>query len=202
MQHLLDICDTFGVQLSYNATKSFSLCFRTKQIKINPPSFVWGKQIIPAVDKCKYLGILVSETNCDGDLKRQMRKYYANVNMLLLKFSCCSSDVKCCMFKSYRTTMYCSPMWFDSTVTFTKKLKTAYNNGLRRLLNLKKYNSASEMFVNLNILSFGEQLRKSVFSFRKRIIYSDNSLVHSIVNSVAPLYSKIWAWWSDIFNTY
>ena len=54
-----------------------------------------------------------------------------------------------------------------------------------RLLNLAKYNSASEMFV-----SFGEQLQKSVFSFRNRIFNSDNSLVHSIVNSVAPLFSK------------
>ena len=50
--------------------------------------------------------------------------------------------------------MYCSSMWFDSTVTSMKKLKIAYNNGFRRLLNLPKYNSASEMFVNLNIPSF------------------------------------------------
>ena len=58
------------------------------------------------------------------------------------------------------------------------------------------------MFVNLNILSFGEQLQKSGFSFRKRIINSDNSLVHGIVNAASPLYSKIWALWSDILNTY
>ena len=55
-------------------------------------------------------------------------------------------------------------MWFDSTVTSMKKLKIVYNNGLRRLLNLPKYNSASEMFVNLNISSFSEMLRKLVFS--------------------------------------
>ena len=73
--------------------------------------------------------------------------------MLLRKFSYCSPDVKCCMFKSYCATMYCSSMWFYSTVTSMKKLKIAYNNDLRRLLNLPKYNSASEMFVNLNILS-------------------------------------------------
>ena len=96
--------------------------------------------------------------------------------------------------------MYCSSMWFGSTVTSMKELKIAYNKGLRRLLNLPKYNSASEIFVNLNILSFGEQLRKSVFSFRKRIINSDNSLVHDIVNSAAPLFSKISAWWSNILK--
>ena len=63
MQHLLDICATYAnsYQLLYNATKSFSLYFSPKQIKINPPSFVLGKQIIPAVDKCKYLDIIVSD---------------------------------------------------------------------------------------------------------------------------------------------
>ena len=131
-----------------------------------------------------------------------MRKYYANANMLLRKFSYCSPDVKCCMFKSYCATMYCSSVWFDSTVTSMKKLKIDYNNGLRRLLNLPKYNSASEMFVNLNIPSVNELLRKFVFSFKTRIIESDNSLVNGIVTSTISLFSSIWAWWSDILDTH
>ena len=128
--------------------------FKPNLIKITSPSFVLGKHVIPAVDKCKYLGIIVSETNCDNDLKRQMRKYYANANIVLRKFSYCSPDVKCCMFKSYWATMYCPSMWFDSTVTATKKLKLHTTMAL--ILNLAKYNSAPEMFVNLNIPSFGE----------------------------------------------
>ena len=59
--------------------------------------------------------------------------------------------------------MYCPSVWFDSTVTSMKNLKIAYNNDLRRLLNLPKYNSASEMFVYLNILSFGEQFCENLF---------------------------------------
>ena len=124
MQHLLDICDTYAIshQISYNATKSFSLCFRPKQIQLNAPCFVLGKQLIPAVDRCKYLGIIVSEVNCDGDLKKANGKVLCySKNMLLQKFSYCSPDVKCCMFKSYCSTMYCSSMWFDSTVTSMKK---------------------------------------------------------------------------------
>ena len=86
--------------------------------------------------------------------------------------------------------MYCSSMCFDSTVTSMKKLRTAYNSGLRRLLNLPKYNSASAMVVNLNIPSFGEFLRKFVFSFKSRNMNSDNLLVNDIVR----LFSEIWAW--------
>ena len=97
--------------------------------------------------------------------------------------------------------MYCSSMWFDSTVTAMRKLRIAYNNGLRRILNLPKYNSASEMFVNLNIPSFDELLQKFVYSFKSRIQDSCNSLVNGIVKSSVPLFSKIWVWWSDILNT-
>ena len=49
-------------------------------------------------------------------------------------------------------------MWFDCTKTALKKLKVAYNNSLRRCMGLPWHNSASEMFVNLNIKSFGEML--------------------------------------------
>ena len=70
--------------------------------------------------------------------------------------------------------MYCSSVWFDSTVTAMRILKIAYNNGLRRILNLPKYNSASEMFVNLDIPSFDELLRKFVYSFKSIIQDSCN----------------------------
>ena len=48
-----------GHQLTYNATKSFILCFKPKHIKIGLPDSVLGKLVIPAVDKCKYLGIII-----------------------------------------------------------------------------------------------------------------------------------------------
>ena len=54
-------------QLSYNATKSFSLCFKPYRIKIKPPDFALGEKVIPSVDQCKYLGIIISVKNCDAD---------------------------------------------------------------------------------------------------------------------------------------
>ena len=81
----------------------FSMIFCNKIFlyKIKPPNFALGEKVIPSVDQFKYLGIIITVKNCDADLKRQMRKYYANTNMLLRKFSCCSPDVKCCMFKCF-----------------------------------------------------------------------------------------------------
>ena len=87
-----------------------------------------------------------------------MRKMYANANLLLRKFSRCSVNVKCYLFKTYCSNLYCAPMWLDCTKTVLTKLKVAYNNSLRRFMGLPWHNSVSEMFVNLNIKSFGELL--------------------------------------------
>ena len=72
-------------------------------------------------------------------------------------------------------------MWYNGTVTAMRKLRLSYNNNNRRLLGIPKYNSAREMFVQLNIKSFGELLRKYVFCFIDRLTLSDNSILVSIV---------------------
>ena len=58
-----------------------------------------NKLQIPRVDQCKYLGIMVSTKNCDIDMNRPMRKFYANINILSRKIFKCSSDVKCMLCK-------------------------------------------------------------------------------------------------------
>ena len=206
MQQLLNICQSYAIkqQLLYNGSKSFTLCFKSKAIKIKQPSFFLSELQIPMVEHCRYLGITISTKNSDLDIKRQMRKIHVNANLLLRMFSRCSVEVKCYLFKTYCSNLYCAPMWFDCTKTALKKLKVAYNNSLRRFMGLPWRNSASEMFVNLNIRSFDELLRMFVFGFRSRIINSNNLLISSIYNSTCRIYSSMWTWWDNllyIFNS-
>ena len=60
-------------------------------------------------------------------------------------------------------------------------------------------NNASEVFVQCNILSFGELLR--IFAFRGRIQSSNNTIIQYMVNSMAPLVSNIWKWWRTTLYT-
>ena len=77
-------------------------------------------------------------------------------------------------------------------------LRISNINSLRRLLDIPKYNSASEMFVQLNMKSYGELLRKYVFCFINRLILSDNSILASICDASVPIFSKNWNWWYNI----
>ena len=75
MQHILDLCNWYVTsnQLSCNAMKPFSLCFKPNQIK--PLNFALGVKVIPSVDISIYLSIIISVKNGDAELKRQVRKY-------------------------------------------------------------------------------------------------------------------------------
>ena len=101
--------------------------------------------LIPNVPECKYLGTIICQKNCDLDIKRQMRKFDAIVNVLLRRFSKCSTPVKCYLFKTYCSNLYCAPSRYNSTITAMKNIKIVYNNSIRRLFCLPKHNSASEM---------------------------------------------------------
>ena len=157
---------------------------------------------IPTVEQCRYLGITISTNNSDVDLKRQMRKLYANVNLLLRKFFKCSVDIKYFLFKTYCSNFYCAPMLFDCTKAALKKLKIAYtrNNSLRRFMFLPWRNSATEMFVNLGIHFFDEMLRIFVYSFRSRVTASHNQLIFSLCSAHCSGYSRLWAWWNRLLH--
>ena len=93
-------CENATTQkLLYNGSKSFSLCFKKNTLKVSAPSFYLDQMKIPTVKQCRYLGITIYTQNSYIDLKKQMRKLYANVNLLLRKFAKCSVGVKCFLFK-------------------------------------------------------------------------------------------------------
>ena len=110
---------------------------------------------IEFVDETKYLDVITnSSMKTSSDVVRQTSKLYSQANMLLRNFLYCINDVKCMLFKSFYANMYCCLIWFNSTSSSTKKLKTSYNSALRNLLLIKKPYSASTMFATHGIPSF------------------------------------------------
>ena len=90
------------------------------------------------MQEVKYLWVLLNPSmKTSIDVSRQTRKFYAQANMLLRNFRYCSNEVKCSLFKSFCTNMYCCPLWFNSTSSSVKTLTCSYNSVLRRLLRIR-----------------------------------------------------------------
>ena len=79
---------------------------KEKDLTISSPTFFLDQSKIQFVEQCRYLGTTISIKDSDLDLKRQMRNLYANANLLLRKFSKCSVNVKCYLFKTYCSIIY------------------------------------------------------------------------------------------------
>lgn len=199
LQQLLNICTEFGNQhdLSFNITKSVCMSFHCAvNKKCANPDIRLNKQPLAFVDETKYLGVVMSSTSKTTlDVSRQTRKFYMQANILLRNFGHCSEQVKCSLFQTYCSSMYCSSLWYNSTKTSINKLRVSYNQCLRRLLRLPYRYSASEMFVSRHIPSFNEVLRKSVHSMINRIDSSQNSILIACKSHLVHMSSPIRQWW-------
>ena len=202
LQQLLSICDQYCAvhSITFNVKKSVCMFFRCSMNKTcDITNVVLSGNSIDYVHKTKYLGVLLcSDMKTSIDVIRQTSKFYAQANTLLRNFRYCSDDVKCMLFRSFCTNMYCSPLWFNSTSSSIKKLKTSYNGALRRLLLIKKPYSASTMFVTHGIPSFFKWLRKCIFNFSQRISLSSNSIITACMTPTVFIYSPIRQWWRSV----
>ena len=187
LQSLLNICTDYCQlhDLTFNAKKSVCMFFRSsvnKQCGL-ADTFISGT-MCEFANEVKYLGVMInSSLKTTIDVKRQTRNFYSRANLLIRNFRHCTDNVKCYLFQSYCTSMYCCQLWFNSTKGSIKKLRTSYNSALRRFLVISKPYSASQMFVSRGILSFDELLRKSIYRFVERIDNSTNSIIHACLSS-------------------
>ena len=133
LQQLLTIFDQYCAMhstcITLNVKKSVCMFFKCSMNKTcDITNVVLSGNIIDYVHKTKYLGVLLcSDMKTAIDVCRQTSGY----------FRYCSDDVKCMLFRSFCTNMYCSPLRLNSTSSSIKKLKTSYNGALRRLLLIK-----------------------------------------------------------------
>ena len=95
--------------------------------------------------------------------------------------------------------MYCCPLWFNSTSSNIKKLKTSYNSAPRNLL-IKKPCSASTMFVTHGIPSFYELLRTSIYRFADRVSKNSHSIIMACMTLIVYVHSPIRQWWRSVLS--
>ena len=131
----------------------------------------------------KYLGHFFTESlNDDRDIYRQCCKLYAQANILLRKFSMCSIQVKCSLFRAFCTPLYTAYLWCCYKNSSMRRLKVAYNDAMRLLLQVPRWHSASQLFVSSGVPTFEALLRHSMYNFMCRLDGSENGIIEALTN--------------------
>lgn len=205
LQKLLDICSLYGsdYDIKYNAKKSnvMVICSRANKQSVFP-DFILCKEKLSTCKETKYLGHYISDDLSDDlDVNRQIRKLYIQGNTLARKFSTCTPDTKCVLFRTHCSSLYVPQLWCKYKLSSMRKLHVAYNDCLRILLRIPRYLSATQMFTDLNLQGPKAVLRNYMFKFMNRILVSDNVFLAGIVQFVPHPLSPFWRHWEVFLRT-
>ena len=129
---------------------------------------------------------------------KQTRSLYCRGNMLINNFKICNKAIKVQLFKSYCSSFYCGHIWYNFTLASMSKVRVAYKQIYRRFFNLSKFDSISYDMICNNVDTFDAIIRKSIHSFRKRIISTNNVIIQSIYNSAYFSKSSICKVWYNL----
>ena len=192
---MVNICSNYGdiYDITFNTKKTECLCVTSdKSSTVHLPTVYLNGVNLVFVESKKYLGyISTNHFRDDADIERQKRSFYVSANMLLRKFSSCSFDVKCMVFKVYCHQLYGAHLWFNHTASALRKLKVAYNNAARIFLGFDKRCSASAMFVTNNLYNFDALRRKQMYGFTSCLLRSVNMIVRLVYDCLYIIYGQI-----------
>ena len=154
---------------------------------------------LPYSDKYKYLGhVICADLTDDADVMKQTRSLYARAMSIIRKFSQASLASKIVLFKAYCTPMYGCQLWSSSFQFSLNKLKVAYNDGFRLLLNEPRWCSASSLFVYHKVPTFDALIRKLIYALWRSCHNSSNVLVDKLFASDIYFESKLFKRWHQL----
>jgi len=133
------------------------------------------------VSQFKYLDHIIEHTFCDdSNVNMELRNLFARVNVLIRRFSYCSTQVKLRLFKSYCLCYYDIALWQNYHVSVGNKLTSAYVKCVKLFFGIPKYGSVSAMLMQLNLPSFNTVLHNARVAFHSRLTLSGCAVMIAI----------------------
>ena len=120
--------EKFG--LKFNEQKTVLLYFMPEKLRIKPGTSVMMNDIVIKMESsCRYLGRIITDDLDDNEaIKRQLRSFYGNANMLLRTFNYCSANVIKQLFSSCCGSLYTCHLWCKYAVRQYRQMHVGYNN--------------------------------------------------------------------------
>ena len=186
-QKLLIICANAVADLymKFNTCKSYTIIFepynRARRVNYVFPSFALEASKLSVVCSFKYLGHIISALNDDNDdILHQMSLLYARANVLICKFSKCSTEVKLSLFRTYCTNFYGAALWKKYNATTMKRLEAAYVKCVKMFFGYDRLYSVTNMFCELGLPVFGTILHNAKCNFSSCLSAHVNAVVRIV----------------------
>jgi len=184
LQNLLSILYAHAVyiNMSINIQKTVAMVFAPKRrsmiVATEFPMLQIGLSYIKYVQQFKYLGhIITNGLTDDEDIGREIKNMFARTNILMRKFSKCSSSVKKVLFKSFCLCFYDIALWKYYNISSMTRFRYCYNRCMKLFFGYSRYYSVTSMLLDLNLPSFDTIMHNSILQFMDSLNRCNNNLV-------------------------
>ena len=115
----------------------------------------------------------------------------------------CTIDVKLKLFRGFCTSFYCCYLWTGYKKSTFNRLRVAFNNAYRRILDLPWRCSASGMYATYGIYNLEAFIRKQTIGFIERLYKNCNTLIVQTLENVWIIRNRIQLWhtWFEVLYT-
>ena len=168
-----------------------------KRYKLSIPSLSLNNADLVYTDSIKYLVVVlnnnflmtteISVASWDAYMQAQIL-FYVNLHVVRKTWSSITWN-RIVLF------IFCSDLWCDYSMSSISKLRVAYNNVFRNLLDYGSRDSASSMFAINAIDTYEARMRKAYFTFRQRLLSSTNNIVTCINTNTWLRHNYMWRKW-------
>lgn len=186
LRRLVKTCERYACafDISFNPSKSLGITFSKRKLDFVVGSVYLNGNRIAWNDNIRYLGFRLNAYLDDRfEIDTQVRNFYARANSICRNFVKCSNAVKLKLFETFCSNFYLVHLWINFPQYVLNRCKVAYNNMIRKLLQLPPFCSASEMLVFHRIDSFVSRIRRSRALFFTRLAKCNNEIVRSVMCS-------------------
>lgn len=184
MQELLNILQVqaTNINMSCNVSKTCCMIFnpvcKFKIVSDNFKSLCIGIDKIKYVDSYKYLGHMITNNlNDESDVKRVIRNLYVRCNILFRRYNKCSRRVKIKLYQAFCLCFYGIALWRNLSRTVEKCFKSCYNRCMKFFFGFRKYDSVTNMLLELGLPSYNTILLNNKKSFANILSKCTNDLV-------------------------
>ena len=189
-----------GLQINQSKTKC--MFFGLTDKKCCPKSAILAGDELERVSTYKYLGHYIEQTlNDDKDIENKLMKFYASTNSVLRNFYKVDVDTLLFLFTSYCKPSYGLTLWNNRSSLnrcFFKPLNTAFNNTLKKIINVPLYASNHVVADISGHLLLGHQIALLQSSYYFRLLNSRSFLIR--INRPFLKLGYFFKYIQDLFN--
>ena len=170
LQLILDKLGTLfsALSLFVNPDKSNYIIFKPRNFRFDgSPNITLKGTMIPRVNSCKYLGVIISENgDLADDVDRVLNAFYRQFNGMFSKFNFTNREVLSFLFKTFTSSFYGIDAWIENLKKFQlDRISVAFHKAVKRIGGFNVWDSNHEACEAIGVLLFKHLLSKRLVCF-------------------------------------